>query len=362
MQFADIHGYQAIKQQFAHLARSGQMPHAVLLEIQEGYPGLHLAWAWAQYIQCQAPTDEDSCGVCASCKKVAAIAHPDVIFVYPVIKAAQDETPTERYFEEWRTFLERSPYITDQDWLEVLEAGNSQPVIYVNEINSLLSRLSITTTEGGWRTIIIYQPERMNDAAANKLLKSLEEPPEETLFILVSAHSERLLDTILSRVQRFELPPMTEEEMREALTAMHPDLASDVLETIIPLVDGNLSDALRLLDSSASQDKLQELAQQWYDATLRADILRLKLLSEEVDKMGREGAVAFLKLLTQQVGRQWHRALRGEARVGELRVNNKAMGACYRLLEEAIREIRGNVLTKMVLFDTFLRMLLALRQ
>ena len=149
--------------------------------------------------------------------------------------------------------------------------------------------------------------------------------------------------------------------MREALTAMHPELATDALEAMIPLVDGNLSDALRLLDSSASQDKLQELAQQWYDATLRADILRLKLLSEEVDKAGREGAVAFLKLLMQQVGQQWHRALRGEARVGELRVNNKAMGACYRLLEEAMREIRGNVLTKMVLFDTFLRMLLALR-
>lgn len=361
MQFADIYGYRALKQQFVHLTRSGQMPHAVLLEIQEGYPGLHLAWAWAQYIQCQSPTDEDSCGECASCKKVAASAHPDVIFVYPVIKAAQDEIPTERYFDEWRTLLERSPYITEQDWLEVLEAGNSQPVIYVNEINSLLSRLSVTTTEGGWRTIIIYQPERMNDAAANKLLKSLEEPPAETLFILVSAHSDRLLDTILSRVQRFELPPMTEEEMREALTALHPELATDALEAMIPLVDGNLSDALRLLDSSTSQDKLQELAQQWYDATLRADILRLKLLSEEVDKMGREGAVAFLKLLMQLVGRQWHRALRGESHVGELRVNNKAMGACYRLLEEAMREIRGNVLTKMVLFDTFLRMLLALR-
>lgn len=361
MQFADIYGYHALKEQFIRMTQTGQTPHAVLLEIQEGYPGLHLAWAWAQYIHCEARTDEDSCGVCASCKKIAAIAHPDVIYVYPVVKAAQDDTPTERYFEAWRTLLERSPYITDQDWLEVMEAGNSQPVIYVNEINSLLARLSLTTTEGGWRTIIIYQPERMNDAAANKLLKSLEEPPQETLFILVTAHSDRLLDTILSRVQRFELPPMTTEEMSDALRQLHPELPSAQVEAMIPLVDGNLSEALRLLDSSASQDRLQSFAQQWYDATLRTDILRLKLLSEEVDKTGREGAVAFLKLLMHNVGELWHRALSGQARVGEIRVNNKAMGSCYRAIEEAIREIRGNVLTKMVLFDTFLRMLQALR-
>ena len=361
MKFDEIYGYTPLKQQLVHMTNSGQMPHAVLLEMQEGYPGLHLAWAWVQYIHCQARTETDSCGVCASCKKVAAIAHPDVIYVYPVVKAAQDEIPTERYFDEWRSFLGQSPYITDQDWLEALDAGNSQPMIYVNEINSLLSRLSLTTAEGGWRTIIIYQPERMNEPAANKLLKSLEEPPPHTLFILVSAHSERLLDTILSRVQRFELPPMSDVEMTEALQQIFSQLTPDAVEKLLPLVDGNLTEAIALLQSSTMQGKLQEFAIRWYKATLSADVVELKALSEEIDKTGREGTVALLKLLLHNIGLQWRRTLAGETAAGELRVNNKIMGGSYRLVEEAIREVRGNVLTKMVLFDTFLKILQIVR-
>lgn len=358
MQFADIHGYDHFKSDLIRLTRTNHLPHAVLFEIQDGYPALHIAWAWAQYINCQHATEQDSCGVCPSCKKTASIAHPDILYIYPVVNAAQAEVPSEIYYDQWRSFLTSSPYVSSQDWLEALNAGNSQPVIYVNEISHLIERLGITSAESGWRIIIIYQPERMNESAANKLLKSLEEPPARTLFILVSAHTDQLLDTILSRVQQFELPPMTDPDMRAAIRQVLPDTPEDQITQTIALAEGNIGEAIATIQSSEHRERLDDFLNRWSDCTNRKSLLGLKALSEEIADTGRESVVSFIKSLTHYLHLLWRQSLNGTAQSTQgLRISHKHLGQCYGLTERAIHDVRGNVMSKVVLFDTFLQML-----
>ncbi|WP_234408639.1 hypothetical protein [Marinilabilia salmonicolor] len=153
-----------------------------------------LALAFAQYVNCHNPGPQDSCGVCPSCKKMAKLIHPDFHFVFPIVKRGNEKNPVcADYLTEWREFVLRSPYFTIHEWFSFLNAEKSQGMIYTQEGNEIIKRLSLKNFEGKYKIMVIWQPEKMHNSAANRLLKILEEPPARTLFILVSDYPAGIL-------------------------------------------------------------------------------------------------------------------------------------------------------------------------
>ena len=166
-----------------------------------------LALAYARYISCENRTENDSCGICKSCVKYEKMIHPDLHFVFPVIKGKKATDPvSDNYIEEWREFVKKSPYFTINNWFDSIEVGNAQGMIFASEASEIIRKLSLKTFESDYKIMIIWLPEKMHQATANKLLKMIEEPPEKTLFLLVSEEPDKVIPTILSRCQLVKIP------------------------------------------------------------------------------------------------------------------------------------------------------------
>lgn len=367
MFFRDIPGYTSLKKRLVSLANSGRIPHGLLFDMADGMPGIHLAWAWAQYINCTQRTPEDSCGVCPACRKTAALMHPDLFFSFPVVNASQESNPCDLYMSTWRQFLqEKGAYIAHSDWINYIEAENSQPTIYVKEIESIIEKLSTSISEGGYRIVIIYQPDRMNESAANKLLKHLEEPPDRTLFFNVCFRSELLLDTIISRLQTIEIPQLSSVEIRRILALHYPSASEKDIEQASQLAMGNPGVALSIMSHGAELTEIRSLVTDVFQLMLARNTASLKKLADDFSSQGREWCVRFLSQMTQLVQQLLQSRLTEQAmQTAELYENKVVLASIFRLLspalagriyaltESAIKDIRGNVLTKLVLFNTF---------
>ena len=208
MRFADITGNAPVLKALSGAVDSGRVPHAVMLHENDGGGAFPMALAFLQYLYCPARNGGDSCGECPSCNKISKLIHPDVHFVFPVVlsgSSASESSPSEPFLGEFRTLALENPRFSEQELYGALGFEGKNPVIAVAEANALLRGLSLHSLEGGWTSVVIYLPERMNAAASNKLLKMLEEPPAQTLFILITHTPERLLPTIVSRCQMFRV-------------------------------------------------------------------------------------------------------------------------------------------------------------
>lgn len=238
MLFKDIVGQEQVKQKLIKSAKEGRIPHAQLFTGQEGTGKLALAIAYAQYISCQQKGEEDSCGVCPSCHKFNKLIHPDLHFVFPIIlseRKSDDEGPSgklsDAFMIQWREVLLENPYITESDWYEMIGAENKQGIIGTTESSDVIRKLSMKSFESDYKTMIIWLPERMNQQAANKLLKLIEEPPQNTTFLMVSENPTQLLKTILSRTQVIKVPPIHRESIALALVdryQLSPSRANDI--------------------------------------------------------------------------------------------------------------------------------------
>ena len=226
MLFKDIVGQEQVKQRLIKSVKEGRMPHAQLFTGPEGTGKLSLAIAYAQYISCQKQGDDDSCGVCPSCHKFMKLIHPDLHFVFPIILSEKktdddDKGPSgklsDAFLIQWREVLLSNPYITEADWYEMIGAENKQGIIGTTESSDVIRKLSLKSYESDYKTMIIWLPERMNQSAANKLLKLIEEPPVNTIFLMVSENPTQLLKTILSRTQIVKVPPIHRESIAVAL-------------------------------------------------------------------------------------------------------------------------------------------------
>jgi DNA polymerase-3 subunit delta' len=239
MQFKDIKGQQEIKRRLVRTIDSGRVSHAQMFTGEAGSGTLPLALAYIQYLNCPDKKDGDSCGVCPSCQKIAALQHPDLHFVMPVNKQGKKsgETVTsDTFLPEWRKMvIETGGYFDEQMWYDALGLENLQGLISKKEADEVIRKLSFKSFEGGYKAIVIWLPERMNTEAANTLLKILEEPWDKTLFLLVSAHPRLLLPTILSRVQETVVPG-SEFEARRQLHGADSDEASEQLEAFTELM------------------------------------------------------------------------------------------------------------------------------
>ena len=224
MRFADVIGNASVAKVLSSMADSGRVAHAMLLYENEGCGALALALAYVQYLNCSNPSGGDSCGECPSCRQMSKLIHPDVHFVFPVNKGpkASDEKPvSDSYIKYWRELAIANPYFTEADLQRAIGIESKNGLIAVAEARSIINKLSLTSVADGYKAVIFYLPEKMNQETANRLLKMVEEPPEKTLFIFITHAPEKVLQTIFSRCQSMRVLPLTKDEAA-AVRAMNP--------------------------------------------------------------------------------------------------------------------------------------------
>jgi len=261
MKFADIIGNKVASDALRSMADSGRVAHAMLFYENEGCGALPLALAYVQYLNCRNPHDGDSCGECPSCRQMAKLIHPDVHFVFPVNKgpkSSDDKPVSESYIKYWRELALANPYFVEADLQKAIGIESKSGLIAVPEAKSILSKLSLTAVADGYKAVIFYLPEKMNQEAANRLLKMVEAPPAKTIFLFITHSPEKVLQTIFSRCQSLRVLPLSKEE-REAVRAMAPEEDREEYETFMELFT-NLMNALAARDLLAALECGEQMA------------------------------------------------------------------------------------------------------
>jgi len=253
MFFRDIPGLQALKRTLLQSVQQQHIAHAQLFFGREGSAKLALALAYSQYLQCEDRQAEDACGRCAACVKMQKAIHPDFHAIFPVSSTTRVSKPKSADFmKEWRQVLAENTYLNLSDWLATIGAEGKQAQIGAEESRNIVGTLSLKAFEGQYKILLIWLPEYMNTVAANALLKILEEPPEDTVFLLVSNQPEQMLLTILSRVQQINVPDFEDADLRSYLSEQM-GLESEKATQIAHLAEGNLRKA-RLLATEVEDD------------------------------------------------------------------------------------------------------------
>ncbi|MBD2722958.1 DNA polymerase III subunit [Hymenobacter armeniacus] len=290
MTFAEIPNQTAVKQLLRQSVQRQHVAHAQLFRGSEGGAALALALAYAQFLNCEerAPGAADSCGHCPACTKIAKLAHPDLNFIVPVTttKTVTKDAVSSKFMAEWRTFVLDNPYQGLNDWMQHIGAENKQGNISKDEAVQILKLVSLKAFEARFKIVIVWLPELMHPAAANAVLKLLEEPPPATIFLLVSHAPEQLLPTIISRVQPVVVRPFSEDDITGFLHTAYqvPEVKA---RQVAQLAEGSLGAAIASRDANADHDYFEFFAKwmrQCYSQKA-ADILKQ---SDEFQKLGRE--------------------------------------------------------------------------
>ncbi len=301
MQFKEIIAQDSVKSRLTQSVKDSRISHAQLFLGKSGCGSLALAVAYAQYIFCKNRTETDSCGVCPACNKVSKLIHPDLHFAYPVALSKEIRTST-NVITQWREAFLANPYLNIEDWFNYLDAENKQPVIATDESTEILRKLNLTAYEAEYKIMIIWMAEKLNPAAANKLLKILEEPPEKTLFILVCENEDQLLRTILSRTQLIKINKITDAELKNALILKHA-ISETNASQIAFLADGNYNEALKHLEVLEEENFNFISFRDWMRLCLTLDMEKLISWIDLFSKNGREKQKNFL-LYALQISRE----------------------------------------------------------
>jgi DNA polymerase-3 subunit delta' len=286
MFFREIIGQSEIKQRLTASVASNRISHAQLIFGPEGCGSLPLAVAYARYIHCTNRSADDSCGECPSCAKYNKLVHPDLHFAFP-IKSMKETPVSDSFIAEWRDAFLDNPYLSIDEWTEKIEAENKQLIIPEKESGEILRKLNLTTFEAEYKIMIIWMPEKMNLTSANKLLKILEEPPEKTLFLLVTESEDQLLRTIVSRTQLIRMRKISDEELRDALMKRH-ELPQADAEKIAFQADGNYAFARSLLERTEQAVYNLATFQKLMRASLKFDPAKVLAVVDDLASIGRE--------------------------------------------------------------------------
>lgn len=299
MLFKEITGQEEAKRKLIRSFTENRLAHAQLFLGPSGTGGLPLALAFAQYLNCENKQEYDACGQCASCTKAAKLVHPDIHFSYPFISSKTDkkELSTD-YIREWREALLNDSYLTVNEWIERLNAANKQINIPIKECHDIIRRLNLKTYESPYKVMILWLPEYLGKEG-NTLLKIIEEPPENTVFLLVSEDQDRILNTILSRTQVLQVKKLSEAEIQGYLVEKYGADAVEALKTA-NAADGDLKAAIAQLDEAANDNG--ELFAEWmrmcYNAFVRNrsnDVVSISRWVENMAKIGRENQKSFFR-------------------------------------------------------------------
>ncbi|MBK0380001.1 DNA polymerase III subunit [Mucilaginibacter segetis] len=290
MQFKEIIGQDTLKRQLIKAVNENRVSHAQLLLGPEGSGSLPLAVAYAQYLSCEDKQPDDSCGVCSSCRKYQKLMHPDLHFSYPFFAKHKDDTAL-TFIEQWREAFIANPYINLDIWRGYLDAENKQANINIAECHQIIKKLSFKPFESKYKVLILWLPEYL-DKEGNALLKVIEEPQPNTLFILVAQNQDQILNTILSRTQLIKVPTLAYNDIKDYLITRHHQTETAAAE-IAYLSNGNLTDALRMLQHDAKS--YHALFVQWLRFCFANKGLDVLTFVEQTAKMGRENQKNFLR-------------------------------------------------------------------
>ena len=315
MQFEKVIGQKEAKKHLVQMVQHNRLSHALLFLGKEGCGTLPLAIALSQYLVCekvrgkqepagpslfgeeptaneQRTTPNDSCGVCPSCTKASQFIHPDIHFSYPAItKKSGDKPVSTDYIKEWREFIAQHPYGNVFDWLQFIGAENKQGNITAEECNDIIRKINLKSFESGYKILIMWMPEYLGKNG-NKLLKLIEEPPPDTLFILVAEDEEQILPTILSRTQLVKVPLLSDMEIEAALE-LRTGAPMEKARQIAAISEGNYHEALQLLQHI--EDDWQVVLREWLNIIARKNLQAQLKWIDEISKSGRENQKQFLK-------------------------------------------------------------------
>ena len=281
MRFADVIGNAEVAKALVSMADSGRVAHAMLMYENEGCGALALALAYIQYLNCKNRQGGDSCGECPSCRQMAKLIHPDVHYIFPVNKGPKtsDEKPTsESYLTYWRELAVANPYFVEADLQRTIGIESKNGLIAVAEAKNIINKLSLTAVADGYKAVVFYLPEKMNQETANRLLKLVEEPPQNTLFIFITHAPEKVLQTIFSRCQSIRVLPLSKSEM-EQVRELNPfddseeynsfmDLFSDLMNALVA------KDLLSALECGETIAALESREKQKAFCTFAAECIR----------------------------------------------------------------------------------------
>lgn len=298
MQFKSIIGQEEVKQRLRTSIRENRVAHTQLLLGPEGSGSLALAIACAQYINCSRRDALDSCGICPSCLKYEKYIHPDLHFFFPTTSndAVKKDPRSQLFLKEWRQYLEVSKaYVSQEGWYAHLGVGNKQGTIYVRDASDLIEKMVLKSYESEYKVVIIWMPEKLHEAASNKLLKTLEEPSDKTLIFLVAERYELLLATVRSRAQLVKVNKLQTADIEAALRQYNSDISPQQARDISLLSNGNWNMALGF--ASGTEETVEDFLKfrQWLRYCFKpGDYLELNKFNADLSRIGREGQKRFL--------------------------------------------------------------------
>ena len=376
MKFKEVIGQEEAQQRLIQMVSEGRVPHAMMFCGPSGCGKMALALAFASYLLCKnSEGTDDSCGTCQQCAMLRSWSHPDLLFTYPVIKpsgsSADHKTISDDYAREWREMLSEGPYFSMDQWLEKMKAGNQQALIYVAESEVLIRKLSMKSSQGGFKVNIIWLPERMREDCANKMLKIIEEPPQQTVFIMVCEEPERLLETIRSRVQRIDIKRIETQSIEKALVERRA-IDEVMAHQIARASNGDWLKALEELDASNENHQFLDLFILLMRQAYMRNVKDLKVWSESVAALGRERQKRMLVYFQHLVRENFMYNFGNPELVYMTTAESNFAKNFARFINEAnvieindifataLRDIGQNGNPKMVFYDVALKMIVAI--
>ena len=300
MLFNQTIGQEHIKKHLQKSAENGRIPHAQLFVGKEGCGTLPMAIAYAQFLLCNFSDDVDACNI--KCNK---LQHPDLHFAFPVTTndSVKKHAVSDLFLQDWREFIATQPYGSLFNWLQQIGVENKQGIIGVDESEAVVKKLKLKSYEGGFKVMIIWMAEKMNIAAANKLLKLIEEPPTKTVFLLITENEEQIINTIRSRCQALHFPALSEQDIANSLI-VNNQVADNEAAKIAHQAEGNYNKALHLLQNDSSDLIFEEWFIAWIRTAFRAKgdasvVQQLISWSDTISKTGRETQKRFLDYCLQ---------------------------------------------------------------
>lgn len=375
MKFSEVIGQEDAKERLLQMVREDRVPHAILLCGPSGSGKMALALAFASFLLCRERGEDDVCGVCPQCAMLDKWAHPDLHFSFPVIRpagtGAEHKMSSDDFISEWRRMLSHGPYFTMDRWLAEMNAANQQAQIGVGESDTLIRKLSLKSSQGGYKISIVWLPERMNAECANKMLKIIEEPPSETLFIMVCEEPEKLLETIRSRTQRIDIRRIDAEAMEQALVERR-GIDADAAKRISRAANGSWLNALEELDTGNEKRLFLDMFIMLMRLAYSRNIRELRKWSESVAAYGREKQKRMLVYFLHLVRENFMYNFRNP-RLNYMTADEEAFARNFArfineanvfeisgLFDRAIRDIGQNANAKIVFFDLATQIIVSL--
>ena len=376
MKRKEVIGQEEVWQRLITMVREDRLPHAIMLCGPQGCGKMALALAFASYLICQNREGHDeACGECRQCKMLEKWGHPDLLFSYPTIKTpnmgSEHKPVSEDFAEEWRNMISRSPYFNIEQWMTEIGAENQQAIITAGESDELNRKLSLKSSQGGYKVSVIWLPERMNIECANKILKLIEEPPSQTIFIMVSENPDNLLETIRSRVQRIDVKKTDNESIQKALVGKF-GISEDDAMRVARLANGDWLTAVSELSADGENKEFLADFQSLMRLAYQRNVREMKHWSENINSYGREKQKRFLTYFLRLIRESFvynfqqpelsYMTSQEEAFTANFArfVNENNILQITELANKAIRDISQNANGKIVFFDMALQMIVLL--